>query len=174
LPLITQSVSKDYLDMYSGYDQQKVGLGVIEPNIYASPSYQKKKIKNLVIGGISEVRYSGFEHDPNPLILTMGYNPNYNVAVVLNLNYCPAVMKKAILKFVLDTNAARIKSNLPIMVDYQSLKRAVPDVQYIVRYYKIVGVNVLETIPLVEWPEVIKTRSKWNNHYQMIKEGRSR
>ena len=44
MPLITQSVASEYLAAYDGYNQQAVGLGLIDPNIYASPEYQKKKI----------------------------------------------------------------------------------------------------------------------------------
>ncbi len=59
MPIVSSSISQDYLDMYNGYDQQQVGLGVIEPNIYASKPYQKKKIKSVLIGGISRIIYAG-------------------------------------------------------------------------------------------------------------------
>mgnify|MGYP006136807815 CR=1 FL=1 len=165
MPLITRSVGKDYLDMYQNYNQQQVGLGMIDPNIYATPSYQKKKIQNLVLGGISRIVYAGMEHDKEPLILTMVYESPYNTVLAYNLHYVPMAIRKNILKYVLDTNAARIKSNQPIIVDYHALKRAVPQSQYIVRRYKIVGINVRETIQLNEWPEILKEKSKWESHY---------
>lgn len=174
MPLITQSISKDTLELYSGYDQQAVGLGIINPNIYATPEYARKKVGNLVLGGISEIVYSGFEHDREPMFLCAGYIQQYNAVVGYNLHYCPPKMRSAILKFVLDSNAARIRSNQPIMIDYHALKRAIPDSQYIYRMLKIVGIRVIETIPLVEWPEVVKDRSKWEGHYRMIKEGKAR
>ena len=173
MPLITRNINRDYLDMYSGFDQQQVGLGLIQPNIYATPQYQARKIQNLVIGGISEIVYSGMEHDRSPVVLTMRYESPYNTVLAYNLNYCPQRIRQAILKFVLDANAARIKSNQPIIVDYHALKRAIPDSQYIVRRYKVVGINVRETIPLVEWPEVVKRSSGWEQHYQQFKRASS-
>lgn len=170
MPLITSSVGKDYMDMYTGYDQQSVGLGMINPNIYATPQYQKKKIQNLVLGGISEIIYAGMEHDTKPRILTMRYESVYSTVLGYNLNYCPPRMRQAILKFVLDSNAARIRANQPIIVDYASIKKAIPDSKYIVRRYKVVGINVRETIPLVEWPEAVKARSGWEQHYLLFKD----
>ncbi len=105
-------------------------------------------------------------------MLAMAYNPSYNVILGYNLHYCPPVMRKAILKYVLESNAARIKSNLPMLVDYHAIKRAIPDSQYIVRMYKIVGINVLETLQLNEWPSAIQDKTKWQGHYKMLKEGR--
>lgn len=166
MPLITQSVSQDYIDMYSGYSQQQVGLGLITPNIYATQAYQKKKISNIVLGGISRVVYSGMEHDLRPLILTMAYEPQYATILAYNLHYIPPPFRQAILKFVLDSNVARIQSNQPLMVDYYAMKRAIPESQYIVRRYKVVGLNVRETIQLVEWPTIIKETSGWELHYR--------
>lgn len=174
MPLITQSISQDILDLYDGYDHQAVGMGVINPNIYATPQYRKKKVKNLVLGGISEIVYAGMEHDRNPLVLTMAYESAYNTVIGYNLHYCPPKMRTAILKFVLDANVARIKANQPIIVDYHALKRAIPDSAYIVRRYKVVGINVLETYELNRWPEAVKDKSRWENHYRMIKEGKVR
>lgn len=168
MALITQTVGDDYANMYNGYDSQAVGLGLIQPNIYATPSYQKKKISNLVIGGISRIVYAGMEHDPQPLVLSLFYEARYATILGLNLHYVPQKVRQAILKFVLDSNAARIRSNQPIMIDWHSLKRAVPYVQYITRRYKQVGIHVRETIPLVEWPEAIKDKSGWETHYRTL------
>lgn len=169
---VTTSLSREYLEMYKGYNHQEVGLGVIHPNIYATPAYRKRKIKNMLIGGISKIRYAGMEHDTQPLVLTIGYESAYATILGFNLHYVPPTIRQNIMKYVLDTNMARIRQNLPIVIDYRSLKRAVPQSQYIVRRYKAVGIHLEETIPLTEWPEVAKERSKWENHYRLIQEGR--
>lgn len=58
---VTTSMSKEYLEMYKGYTHQAVGLGTADPSIYATSAYNKKKIKNMLIGGISKIRYAGME-----------------------------------------------------------------------------------------------------------------
>jgi|AntDeeMinimDraft_6_1070357.scaffolds.fasta_scaffold00692_2 hypothetical protein len=166
---ISTAINKDYLDAYDGYDQQQVGLGLINPSIYATPQYQKKKIKNLAIGLLSDIRYAGFEYDPSPLILPLFFESPYQTILSLNLNYVPEKYRRAIMKFVLDSNAARIKSNQSMMIDWHGLRRAVPTVQYITRRYKAVGVNVVETHPLNQVPDVIKGQSNWQNHYKTLK-----
>tara|TARA_B100000700_G_C14819878_1_gene749342 strand:+ start:245 stop:757 length:513 start_codon:yes stop_codon:yes gene_type:complete len=166
MPTINTSVSKDYIDMYNGYDQTKVGAGLINPDIYATPAYTKKKIKNLVIGGITDVVYSGFDVDPNPMCLPMAYEPRYNTIIALNLNYVPSNIRKSIMKFILDSNAARIRSNQPLMVNYDSLSRAIPQVKGIVRRYKVVAIRPIETYQLNEWVELIKRRSRYENVYK--------
>lgn len=170
MPLISQTVGDDYAQMYSGYDQQKVGLGMVNPNVYATPSYQKKKIKNLAIGGISKITYAAFDHDPNPLFLSMAYEGAYNTVIGVNLHYVPPKIRQSILKFILDSNAARIRANQPIMIDWHSLERAVPYVKYITRRYKIYGIGVKETIPLVEWPNVLTEKSPWEGHFKTLME----
>lgn len=169
---VTTSLSKEYLEMYKGYDQRAVGLGVINPNAYASPSYQKKKIKNMLIGGISKIRYAGMEHDTQPLVMTIAYEPAYATLIGFNLHYVPTPIRLAIMKFVLDSNAARIRANQPIIIDYRAMKRAVPQSRYIVRRYKAVGIHLEETIPLTEWPAVAKEASKWEGHFKLIQEGK--
>lgn len=169
MPLITQSISKDYIDAYDGYDQQRVGLGLINPNAYASPAYQKKKIKNLMLGGISSFSYGGAEVDPNPTALVIGYESQYSTVIAINLRYLTQKHRQAIMKFVLETNVARIKSNLPIMVDWHALKRAIPDIQYATRRYKVIGIALKETFPLNEWPEVAKQKSVFEGFYMNAK-----
>ena len=166
MPLLTQTVGKDYADMYSGYDTQKVGAGMMNPDIYATPEYSKKKIKNLVLGGISEVVYSGFDHDSSPTVIPFIYERAYNTVLAFNLNYVPPKIRRNILKFILDSNAARIKSNQPIIIKYDAIKRVVPQVAGIVRRYKIVLLNVKQTYQLNEWPEIAKKQSKWQNMYK--------
>lgn len=172
MPLITQSVSRDYLDAYDGYDQQAVGLGLLDPNIYASPAYQKKKINNLMLGGISSFSYGGAEVDPTPTALVIGYEVAYNTVIAINLRYLTQRHRQSIMKFVLDSNAARIKGNQPIMIDYHSLKRAVPDCQYAVRRYKIVAIALKTTYQLSEWPLVSKEKSPFDGYYMQIKRGK--
>lgn len=169
MPLISSAVAQDYIDMYDGYDRQAVGLGMTNPNIYKSKSYAKKKVKKMLIGGISRITYAGWEHDREPLVMVLKYEPSYNTLLGFNLRYCPPQIRKGIMKFVLDSNAARIKDNLPILIDFDAMKRAVPDSQYIVRRYKVVGINVVETIHLNEWPDVMKEKSKWQGHYMLFK-----
>lgn len=169
MPLITQTVSQDYLDMYDGYDTTKVGAGLVTPDIYATPSYSKKKIRNLVIGGISEIVYSGYEHDQSPMVIPMQYEPRYNTIIGINLNYAPASVRKNILKYILEANAARIKGNQPLMINYDSLKRLVPQVRGMIRRYKVVLIRPVETYQLNEWPEVLKKRSRWEKMYRGMK-----
>lgn len=169
MPIITQSLSKDTADLYRGYNQQEVGLGLINPNIYATKEYGQKKVKNLVIGGVSRIVYAGFEVDPQPLILVMGYEPRYNTVISINLHYISPTARRNALKFVLDSNIARIRSQQPILVDYYGLKRAVPPTRGAVRRYKVVGIAPVRggTIPLVEWPTIIPEISGFENHWRV-------
>lgn len=165
---VTASMSNEYLEMYKGYTTQAVGLGVADPNIYASDAYRRKKIKNMLIGGISKIRYAGSEHDLSPTVLTIGYEPAYATVLGYNLRYVPVKTRKAIMEYVLDTNKVRIKSNQPIIVDYEGLKRKIPETRFILRRYKTIGVNLIETVPLTEWAEIAKERSNWESHYRVL------
>lgn len=169
MPLITQAISRDYLNAYDGYDSQQVGLGLINPSIYSTPDYTKKKIQNMALGLISEIRYAGFEHDPNPTVLAMAYIPAYNMIMGYNLRYGTQKLRQAMLKYVLDTNAARIKANQPIMIDYHAMKRAIPDSQYLLRNYKVVGIAVKDTLNLNEWVDVVKEKSQFDGFYRRFK-----
>lgn len=172
MAIITQNINKDYLAAYDGYNSQQVGMGLIDPNIYASDEYRGRKISTIALGLISEVRYSGYETDPNPNILTMAYEMPYNTILAYNLNYGTPQIRRALLKYVLDSNAARIKSNQPIMVDYYGLKRLIPDSQYLVRRYKVVGLSPVETYPLTEWANVAKKSTKFDGYFLRYKSGR--
>lgn len=174
MPVI-KNIGPELLQTYDAYDSTRVGAGLINPDIYRTPGYSKKKIQTLILGGLSRIVYSAYEVSPMPLILSMGVEPQYNTVLGINLLYVPIRYRQAILKFVLDSNAARIRGNLPILVDYPSLKRAIPEVRYIVRRYKQVLIRVDETYPLVEWPNVIKkAENTYQNTYRLIKEGRVR
>ena len=174
MPLITQSVASEYLAAYDGYNQQAVGLGLIDPNIYASPEYQKKKINNLAIGLLSSIRYAGFEHDPNPDVIPIMYETAYNTVIGFSLRYATPKLRTAVMKYILDTNAARIKSNLPILIDYRSIKRAIPDCQYLVRRYKVTGIAIKETYPLSEWPAIAKKATPFDGFYLKYKNGQAK
>ncbi|WGH49903.1 hypothetical protein [Alishewanella phage vB_AspM_Slickus01] len=167
MAVISQAISKDLLDMYDGYDATQVGLGVQEPSIYATPSYTKKKIQKMILGGISDISYAGYDLDRQPVVLIMGYEPAYNTVIGLNLRYITPIYRRKILKYVLDSNVARIKSNTPIMINYDSLVRLVPQIKGIIRRYKIIGVRVEKTYQLNEWPEIIKMKSPHSNVYLM-------
>lgn len=169
MAVISQAITKDLLDMYDGYDMTKVGLGMQDPNIYATRNYQKKKIQSMVLGGISDISYSGYEHDRTPLVLVMAFEPQYNTVIGLNLRYIPSLIRKKVLKYVLQANAARIKGNTPIIINYESLKKLVPQVQGIVRRYKIIGIRVEKTYQLNEWPDTLAIKSPFENFYKMSK-----
>lgn len=158
---------KDYAAAYDGYDRQAVGIG-LQTGTYATPAYQDRKIQNLAIGLISSVVYSGMEHDPNPLIMPMFYESAYNTIMAYNLHYVPEPHRRAIVKYVLDSNAARIQNNQPMLVDYNSLKRAIPISQYIVRRYKTIGLRVIDTYQLVEFPDAIDGVNPWQEHYRTL------
>lgn len=170
MPAITQTISPDLLSMYSGYDQnrQEVGAGLVNPNIYSTPDYRDKKISSVVIGGISDIIYSAADHDPTPRLLAIAFEPAYQTVIGINLRYVPTKTRQNIMKFVLDSNVARIKANQPMMIDWHSLSRAVPEVKYITRRYKVVLIGVRETYPIVEWPEIVNESSPYQNHYKQV------
>lgn len=166
---ISTIANSDYAAAYNGYDQQKVGAGLIDPTIYATPGYAKKKIQNLAIGLISDIRYGAFDHDPNPLIVPWAYESQYQTILAFNLHYVPQRIRSAIMRYILESNQNRIKSNQSIIVDYKRISRAIPDVQYITRRYKTVLIGVNETYPLVEIPKVIRGNYYLENHYLELK-----
>lgn len=175
---VTTAINKEYLDAYDGFDQQKVGLGLATgvdqdgkstDTIYATPSYAKKKTQDLAIGLISEIVYSGFDVDYSPQILVMHYETPYNTILAYSLRYATPILRRAILKFVLDANRARIKSNLPILVDYYALKKAIPDSQYLVRRYKVVGIRVKDTFKLNEWDRIARQKTPFDGYYKKFK-----
>ena len=42
---LTSKKSSDWEQLYTGFDVKEVGAGTIDPSIYATDSYKKKKIK---------------------------------------------------------------------------------------------------------------------------------
>lgn len=174
---VVKNIGKELLQAYDGYDTAKVGAGLMTPDIYATPSYAKKKIKTILLGTLTEIVYSGFEHDRTPLMLPFRLEGAYNTLLAINLHYLPYEMRRNVIKFVLDTNAARIKSNLPIIIDYNSLVRVVPAVRYAIRRYKQVLIGLGAdggSLPLTEWANAIKVKSKWENHWRDIKDGKAK
>jgi hypothetical protein len=169
MPMITQNISKEYLDIYDGYDKQEVGLGLLNPNIYATKNYQKKKIKAIGIGMLSKISYGGAETDASPLVLPMAYEPQYSTILAYNMRYATPVLRRSIMKFILEANAVRIKSKLPIMVDYYAVKRAIPDSQFLVRRYKVVGVSVMEAYQLNDWPILAAEKTPFDGYYKKFK-----
>lgn len=167
MALIT-STTRDWAEMYDGFDMQQVGIGLTNPNIYANSDYAKRKQQMLVLGGVAEIVYSGFEHDKNPLILSMEYESQYATILALNLHYCPQAYRQAILKTLLASNNANLKRNLPLIANYQILKQNVPAVEGIVRRYKVVGIRVVGNIPIIDWAKAIKGVNRWQNMYRSV------
>jgi hypothetical protein len=169
---------QDLKDLYKGYDafsSVDVGAGLITPDIYASPSYTKKKTKSIMLGTLAEIAYGGADHDPTPLALPIKLVSQYNMIQALNLHYVPYRVRVNILKLVLKMNAARIKSNLSIMIDLQTILKMIPEAQYIIRNYKQVLIALpsdMGSVPLVGWEEAIKQPSRYENHWRLIKEGK--
>lgn len=171
---IIDQAGQSYLAAYDGFDVQQVGLGTIDPNIYATKKYQKKKIANMAIGLISSVRYAGWDNDSEPMVLVMAFEPRYNTVIGLNLRYANPKIRHAIVKYVLVSNMARIKSNQPIMINFNGLKRAVgQDVEFLVRRYKTVGLSVKETYQLTEWEALAKKPTPMDGFYAKEKRARS-
>lgn len=163
----TSRKKTDFESMYDGFDIKSVGPGTLDPSIYSDPNYAKKKVQRLVIGGISRISYAGFENDAVPLILVIGYVPQYNFVLGYNLRYAPYNVRKAMIEYVIKSNRVRIKKNMPIIIDYHTMKRVVPISAKIIRAYKLPLIRVIESpIPLNGWGIVIKESSKWNTHYK--------
>lgn len=163
---ITSKAKGDWEQLYDGFSTKDVGAGTIDPSIYATDSYKKKKIKKIMIGGLNRIVYGGAENDNNPLALTIFYNPKYGAVLSYNLDYVPKKVRKAIIDFVIKSNIKRIKNNQPIIVDYYTLKKAIPVSTKIVRLYKIQLIRVIETYPLNSWGTAINQKSNWQNHYK--------
>lgn len=161
---ITNSL-KDSEEMYSGYDSIKVGIGLSQPNIYASTAYALKKQSVLWLGGLADIIYSGFEEDRQPQILSIKLEPQYNTVLAFNLHYVPMHFRQAILKVALAMNKPRIEQNLPMYIDYHYIKRHIPQSEYIVRRYKVTGLNVIGNVPLIDWPKAIRGPSGWQKVY---------
>src|SRR4030066_774491 len=147
------SKKSDFLEMYDSFDIVKVGLGAIDPSIYASELYRKKKTNKLLIGTINRIVYTGAEHDLLPLVLVMAYEPKYHCIIGYNLNYLPEVYRKALLNLVLKSNKVRIRKKNPIIINYSMIKRAIPPTSGAIRRYKVIGIRLLDSYRLSECNE---------------------
>ncbi|MCK4500537.1 hypothetical protein KAU11_08560 [Candidatus Babeliales bacterium] len=163
---VTSKANKDWEQLYDGFDTKEVGAGTIDPNIYATDSYRQKKVKKIMIGGLNRIVYGGAEHDNNPLALTIYYKATYGAVLSYNLDYVPKKVRKMIIDFVIKSNIKRIQKGQPIIVDYYTLKKAIPVSTKIVRLYKIQLIRVIDTFPLNSWGTAINQKSSWQNHYK--------
>lgn len=172
MAIISKAVA-DYAKLYTGYkdNRAELGAGMLHPSIYSTPEYTRTKFDNIIIGAISDCIYGSFITDPQPLILALGLEPQYNTIIGINLRYVPSQVRQAIMKFVMDSNQARIMSNQPLVVDWRLLARAFPDyIPYITRRYKqqLLRVNNQTgkgVVPLVEWPELINISSPFETQF---------
>lgn len=164
---VSDNIIGDWGDLYDGFNMRTVGIGLSNPNIYASDDYAKKKTQQLVMGGLSELVYSGFEHDMKPMVLSFRYEPQYNTVMGFNLNYIPQAYRQAILKVALESNIPNLRQNRPLQISYDVIRQAVPEAAGIVRRYKNTGIRVLGNIPLNQWPVAIKGSRQWQNMYRM-------
>ena len=162
---------KDFLPLYRGFDQKLAGLGTIDPTIYADKRYAKKKTSMILIGGINEIIYSGYENDKNPKVLVMGFEPIYNTIIGINMNYAPQQIRHAIIKYTFMSNKLRIKQQKPLMIDYPNMLKAIPQIGGMVRRYKLQGIRVTENYPLNEWYKETQGKSSWQGMYKNRKAG---
>ncbi len=163
---LIKPADEEYFQTYRGFNTLNVGAGT-DPDMYASPAYAASKVQELYIGAMADLYYAGFEHDPNPLAITLRHVSIYNCVLVCNLHYIPVRDRIAVIRYVLESNRNRIRDGLPIMVDWHALKRAVPKVSGATRLYKLPLIRVSELVPLMEWEDKAKTTSnRWSNHYK--------
>ena len=162
----TSNNKKNWVDVYDGFDTKLVGAGLIDPSIYSDPLYAKKKTQTLLIGGMNQITYGFWDNDMSPLIITIGYEPNYNTILAYNLHYVPEKVRHAMVQFIIKSNLKRIKKGQPLIVDYNKMKRVIPVSAQIVRRYKVVGIRVVDTIPLTAWGHAIRGNNKWSGHYK--------
>jgi len=164
----TAQNSKQKLQQAGFYDELPegfvyTGIGTLPYQIYKSDAYQKRKQKPLIIGGINRIVYSGFEQDPTPIILTMVHEPQYNTVLSINLRYLKPQQKKMLLEYILNKNKLRIKQKKPLLIpEWKLLKRRFPWLVNVIRRYKLTLIGVVETVPLIGWPSVMKESSPYS------------
>ncbi len=168
---VTNSL-KEAEALYSGYNPLTVGIGLSQPNIYATQSYARMKTQILLLGALTDITYAGWEEDREPQILSIKLEPQYNTVLAYNLHYVPLHYRQAILKLVVAMNAPRIKQNMPLYIDYKYLKQHIPQSEHVVRRYKVTGIRVIGNVPLKEWPKAIRGQNKWQNIYQLKNHGK--
>lgn len=153
------------MELYQGFDSLTVGPGT-DPDMYASDSYAKSKTKQLYIGSLADLLYSGADHDLMPTALVLSHISQWNVVLSVNIHYLNNRLRLAVIRYVLESNKNRIRDNLPIMIDWHSLKRNFPQVAGATRMYKLPLINVRQVYVLNEWEEQAKKPSRWDNHYK--------
>lgn len=166
---ILNTINRETAELYNVDDVQSfinVGLGTADPNIYHSRQYQRTQINHLLPGIITRITYAGAFVDRMPLIIPIWHYPQYNAVLAYNLRYCPPQVRKAIMKYIYESNRSRIKNNQPMIVDYHRIKDAVRESEGIVRMYKQIGVGVIESFPISETPNVIQENSPHQNVYR--------
>ena len=155
MAVIRGGIDKKYLELYKGFGEQEAGPGT-NPDIFASQAFARRKIQTLYIGGLSSFIYAGAFVDDKPLGLIFRHEPQFNTVLGFNLNYLPIKLRKDVLRFVLESNQNRIKSQQQIIVSFDAVSRAVPEARNVVRRYKLQLMNVRETHPLVDFGEVVE------------------
>lgn len=170
------TVSPDPSAIYLGYergDLTDIGAGILNPNIYATPQYAKKKVDSIPpSGGLFTGIYAGFDNDPNPTILTIKQEFQYNTILGINIRYMDSASRKAMFKIILDSNAARIESQSSLIVDWHMLARQMPNViPYVTRRYKLQLTRINDRtdkglVPLVEWPNMVDINSPYDGYYK--------
>lgn len=171
---LISTAMKDYAELYKGYEENRtrIGAGLLHPSIYKTPGYERTKLENIMLGSVTDCIYGSFITDPQPLVLALSLRADINCIMGLNLRYVPSEVRQQILKFVIDSNQARILANKPLMVDWRMLAKAFPSyVPYITRLYKqqLLRVNAQTgkgVVPLIEWPELAKISSPFEGHYK--------
>ena len=160
-------INQEYLKVYDNFEPQEVGLAAINPNIYATERYREKKIDKILIGSLSSIMYTQFEHDPRPLIYVIEYEPEYKTILAVNLHYIPMRYRKRFLQVLLRYNKSNIKQKRPLEFDYRRIIRAVPPVYGAIRRYKIFGVRLLQGYKMNKWINVVSNSSlRFQNLYR--------
>lgn len=170
------TISNNTSGTYAGYsndDLAKIGAGVINPNIYATPEYAESKTQTISpSGALATCVYGSFDVDPNPVILTIKQEFQYNTILAVNIRYMDVPTRKALFKYVIDSNKARIQSQQTMLVTYDGLARNFPNVvPYVVRRYKQQILRVNDStdkgiVPLVEWPNMVNLNSPFDGKYK--------
>ena len=174
------TISNNTSATYAGYngDLAKLSTYFNTPNIYATPEYAKSKDQSISpSGALVTAVYSFFNTDPNPILLTLKQEPSYNTILALNIRYMDVPTRKALFKFVIQSNAARIQSGQTLLVTYDSLARKFSGVvPYVTRRYKQQILRVNDStdkgvVPLVEWPNMVNLNSPFEGKYKEFARG---
>lgn len=176
------TIANNTENLYQGFekgDLEKIGAGILNPNIYASPDYARKKVDVIPpSGGLVQCVYGPHDLDPTPIILTCNTIPAHNLILGINIRYMDVQTRKALFQYILKSNAARIQGKQSIVVDWNALRRAFPRViPYVTRTYKTMMLATLKSVdnpivPLVEWPTMVDIKSPFDGKYKDFSRGR--